>query len=197
VNKSQTNKNMDHPSKKNSNCLDQYILEGIREIVGQDDFAQLLKRFPLKPNGTLWNENLAPYLEELYGKRGGQGIALRAGRAAFRYAFRKSGGELGLTTTDVRFLPVPLKIKTTLNAFAGWIAGPDCGSIEVSETDQSWGWKSSGYEENAADAHFALGFLQELASWASRGKTYRVVEQKLPPGNESTRSFLIEKKPIE
>jgi hypothetical protein len=181
----------------NSSLIDHFFMEGVREIIGQDDYQKVVNRLPADCSQANWEDNLGCQLEALFGERGSQGIAMRAGRAAFHYAFRKNAGELGLTTTDVRFLPVPLKMKTTLNAFATWLTLSGGENYEVCEDERCWCLNSSAKIPNATSTHFALGFLQELANWASRGKIYRVYEKKPMSPDSSVRSFLIEKLPIE
>src|SRR4030042_4300659 len=56
--------------------------------------------------------NLA--LEEMYGPRGGRGLALRAGRAAFAEALRNFGALAGVGDLAFKVLPLAAKLKIGL-----------------------------------------------------------------------------------
>src|SRR5690606_31906264 len=60
--------------------------------------------------------NLA--LEELYGPRGGRGLALRAGRAAFADALRNFGALAGAGDLAFKVLPLHAKMRIGLMAMA-------------------------------------------------------------------------------
>jgi hypothetical protein len=53
-------------------------------------------------------------LEDMYGPRGGRGLALRQGRAAFKYALREFGAVLGMADLAFRLLPLGMKMKVGL-----------------------------------------------------------------------------------
>ena len=57
-------------------------------------------------------------LENAYGPRAGRGLAVRVGRASFKYGLREFGPELGLTDLAFRLLPLPTKLRTGSEAFA-------------------------------------------------------------------------------
>ena len=50
-------------------------------------------------------------LEEIYGLRGGQGLALRVGQASLKYGLREFGPMLGITDMAFRLLPLPTKLS--------------------------------------------------------------------------------------
>ena len=57
-------------------------------------------------------------LEDMYGSLGGRSLALRAGRAGFKYALQDFGSVLGLTELAFRLVPLDAKLRTALTAMA-------------------------------------------------------------------------------
>lgn len=57
-------------------------------------------------------------LEEMYGPRGGRGLALRAGRATFSDALRNFGALAGAADLAFVVLPLQSKLRIGLPAFA-------------------------------------------------------------------------------
>src|SRR3989304_1777528 len=57
-------------------------------------------------------------LDEMYGPRGGRGLALRAGRAGFKYGLKEFGPVLGIADLAFRLLPLNLKLKVGADVFA-------------------------------------------------------------------------------
>jgi len=80
------------------------MLDGVRDIIGQAGVNAIssLTTTPLNREKISLSELsvLEGVLEALYGKRGGQGIALRAGRASSSMIFRKFGQRMGLNNLN-------------------------------------------------------------------------------------------------
>ena len=55
-------------------------------------------------------------MEEIYGSRGGRGLALRAGRATFKDTLENYGPLTGVTDIAFKVLPTVLKLRIGLNA---------------------------------------------------------------------------------
>jgi len=76
-------------------CSDKFghlMLEGAREIIGQAGVNAVVNRAqllyaedPINCGNTAGVGHIQSALEELYGQRGGQGVALRAGRSGFNH----------------------------------------------------------------------------------------------------------------
>jgi len=57
-------------------------------------------------------------LDDMYGPRGGRGLALRSGRACFKYGLKEFGPVLGIADLAFRLLPLPMKLKVGAEVFA-------------------------------------------------------------------------------
>jgi hypothetical protein len=142
-------------------------------------------------------------LEELYGPRGGHGVALRAGRASFRYFLRHFGDYTGLTRIDYRLQPAPQRIKVGLAAIArvysNWCTRP----IEVDENETSWFWRipdcpwCSPKAGEEMVCHYAVGLLQEYVTWASAGRIFHVLEVECRAANAHDCVIRIDKQPLD
>jgi len=199
-----------------SQQIGQIIYEGIEEIVGKADSSLLfmLAKFPLpdeKQAGTISNKplvyrnlsRLLEVIEETYGHKGGQGIALRAGRASFKKVFGMYGQQMGFTKLDYRLLPIPARLKTGLNALANTISDLWQEPIRVLEDQGAWYWQIEHspwcWERHHGEVacHFTVGLVQEYLSWASGGKYYDVVEIMCAAAGEEYCAFQINKQAFE
>jgi predicted hydrocarbon binding protein len=199
-----------------SQQIGQIIYEGVEEIVGKTDSGLLFKAagFPLPDakqdtlasNKRLAYRNLSTLLEVIektYGHRGGQGIALRAGRASFKNVIKMYGQQMGFTKLDYRLLPTPARLKTGLHALAKTVSDLCEEPIRVLEDQHAWYWQIEhspwcwGRHCGEATCHFTVGLVQEYLSWASGGKFYDVVETMCAAAGEEYCAFQISKQAIE
>jgi predicted hydrocarbon binding protein len=142
-------------------------------------------------------------LEEMYGPRGGRGLALRAGRAAFPDALKHFGALAGVTDLAFSILPLPSKLKLGLPAFAGIFTQLSDQHTVVEEKDSEFIWTIHKcpccWGRTAADkpvCYMATGLLQESLKWASGGKEYRVTETQCLAAGGKRCEFSIHKEPI-
>ncbi len=144
--------------------------------------------------------NLA--LEELYGPRGGRGVALRAGRACFAQRMRNFGAMVGVAHPLFSTLPLDLRVRVGLHAIAGiftrfsdqvtHVVEHNMGyNLVVEQSPACWG--------RSADrpvCHSIAGVIQECARWAGGGHEFWVVETKCQAVGDEQCVFTIDKKPI-
>lgn len=178
-----------------SHLLVQVAQEGMKEIIGQAGVNAVFNLELRKSeetgsepvnleDGVSFGElaSLQAALEELYGPRGGRGVALRAGRASFPYFLREFGLLSGLMDMDFRLLPARLRLRAGLERMARTIAGFCHEAIEVSEDERCWYWRIERcpecWERQTSEpcCHYIVGLLQEYMAWASGGKYFPVVE---------------------
>ena len=142
-------------------------------------------------------------LEQMYGPRGGHGVALRAGRAGFKYILRQYGPAMGITDLQFRLLPVPVRVKTGLDALAALMARLGHEQVSVSETERSWLWRSQNcpycWQRSLPEpgCHFTAGLLQEFFAWVSSGRVYAVSEVECQGCGAQACLFQIDKKPLD
>lgn len=141
-------------------------------------------------------------LEQLYGPRGGRGLALRAGRACFKYGLKEYGSILGLTEMAFRLLPLSTKLHTGANSFAGLFNKQTDQRVRVEETETTILWHIERCPlcwERTSDepvCHLATGLLQEALYWVSGGKVFSVEEVACYARGDERCTILIQKTPL-
>ena len=79
-------------------------------------------------------------LEEMYGPRGGRGLALRAGRATFNDALKNFGALAGVGDLAFKVLPLVAKMRIGLPASAKIFSQVTDQTSTVDETDKEFVW---------------------------------------------------------
>ncbi len=200
-----------------SSRLGQIVLEGMEEIIGRSGVhavlnTDLMARFYQQENEMGAQEEGLPArelsaiqssLEEMYGKRGSRGVALRAGRASFKYVLRYYGASLGLTDLNYRLLPAPARLRTGLEALVKLFSDLEGGPVEVEQAETAWLWRSTACPfcwlrtTSEPACPFTVGLLQEFLSWNSGGKVYHVEETECRAQGKPACVFRIDIKPLE
>ncbi len=145
--------------------------------------------------------NLA--LEEMYGPRGGRGLALRAGRALFADALRNFGALAGVGDLAFKVLPLPAKLRIGIPAMAKIFSQVSDQHTTLREDGNEiiytihrcpvcWGRSSM----NKPVCFIAVGLLQEGLKWVSGGSEFRVNESKCMAMGDDVCEFVIQKAPL-
>lgn len=185
-------------------------LRGVEEIIGKQA-AQCLpvqqrsgQRTPSVAAAELVDvAALQQALEAVYGTRGGRGLALRAGRAGFKFLLRQYGAGVGLSELNFRLLPMQARLKTGLEVLAGLMSqlGDEVVQTEVQET--CWLWRVEQcpicWQRDAKEpiCHFTVGLLQEFFAWGSGGKVYQVEETACQANGDPACLIRIDKRPLD
>src|SRR5512139_1449367 len=142
-------------------------------------------------------------LEEMYGPRGGRGLALRAGRATFADALKYFGALAGAGDLAFKVLPLQAKMRIGLPAMAKIFSQVSDQLSTVEEKDNEFiytihkcpcCWGRSGVDQSVC--FIAVGLLQESLKWVSGGNEFRVNESKCVALNDPVCEFVIQKDPI-
>jgi len=187
------------------------ILLGMEEVMGVNvvngvlrlnSLEQLMEQLPpAKDERTFSFETVSGIqiaLELAYGPRGGRGLALRAGRAAFKYGLKEYGSMLGMTETAFRILPLPRKLQTGAKTFADLFNKQTDQIVRVEETEDKILWHIErcplcwGRKEEEPVCHLAVGLLQEALYWVSGGKVFNVTEISCIAEGDKTCTISIE-----
>jgi predicted hydrocarbon binding protein len=171
------------------------ILLAMEEIMGTNGVDAVLRLAPLEEllqnsprnsgNRPLPFETISllqSTIEQAYGPRGGRGLALRVGRACFKYGLKEYGSILGLTEIAFRLLPLPTKLHTGAKAFADLFNTHTDQRVRVEEKDNRIYWHIERcplcWERKVDEpaCHLAVGVLQEALYWLSGGKVFSVEE---------------------
>lgn len=142
-------------------------------------------------------------LEEMYGPRGGRGLALRAGRATFADVLRNFGALAGAGDLAFRVLPLLTKMRIGTPAMAKIFSQVSDQYSTVAENESSFiytihrcpvCWGRSNLDKPVC--YIAVGLLQEGLKWLSGGSEFRVNESKCIAMGDPVCEFIIQKTPI-
>ena len=147
--------------------------------------------------------SLSVGLEEMYGPRGGRGLALRAGRAAFADSLRNFGAMAGAGDLAFKVLPLNAKLKIGVPAMAKIFSQISDQKTTVENHDTEYHyiihqcpvcWGRSGEEKPVC--FIAAGLLQEGLKWLSGGNEFRVNESECVAMGAEVCRFVVQKEPI-
>jgi predicted hydrocarbon binding protein len=142
-------------------------------------------------------------LEEMYGPRGGRGLALRAGRATFADALKNFGALAGAGDLAFKVLPLQAKIRIGSMAMAKIFSTVSDQHSTVQERENEFVytihrcpqcWGRSGLDKPVC--FIGQGLLQEGLKWISGGSEFRVNESKCMAMGDHVCEYIIQKNPI-
>ncbi len=181
---------------------------GLNAILNLANLGNLIDRYPADNLNKEFDFsdisaiNLA--LEEMYGPRGGRGLALRAGRATFDDALKDFGALAGVGDLAFKVLPLETKLRIGVPAVAKIFSQMSDQISTSEEKDNEFlytihrcpvCWGRSG--EDKPVCFVATGLLQASLKWVSGGKEFRVNESKCHSNGDEVCEFVIQKEPIE
>lgn len=141
-------------------------------------------------------------LENIYGPRAGRGLALRVGRACFKYGLREFGPELGLTDLAFRLLPLSTRLKQGSQAFAALFNNFTDQRVRLEYDQEHIYWHIErcplcwGRQADGPVCSLAVGLLQEALYWVSAGKYFQVEEKSCLAAGDSTCTIVINQTPL-
>ena len=142
-------------------------------------------------------------LGEMYGPRGARGLALRAGRACFKYGIREFGPVLGISDLAFRLLPLGMKMKVGIEVFAEVFNKFSDQVVRLGEDEASFIWTIErcpvcwGRHTTEPCCYLAVGVLQEGAYWVSGGKSFSIEETTCVAKGDDVCTILIGKQPLD
>jgi len=200
----------------NSNKFAKIFLESIEEIVGKNglntilNYANLSSLVNQLPPDSLDKEfDFAHFsminqaFVDIYGTRGGRGLALRIGRTTFDDVVKDYGELAGVNDLAFKVLSLKKKIRVGLQAMADIFLEKSDLISSVSEQENEfiysvkrcpvcWGRK----ESDQAVCYYLVGLLQEGLHWVSGGKEFQVTENKCIALGDDVCEFVIHKLPV-
>jgi predicted hydrocarbon binding protein len=180
---------------------------GLNAVLNLAHLPHLIDNYP--PDNLNREFNFADFsalnfgLEEMYGPRGGRGLALRAGRAAFADALRNFGALAGAGDLAFKVLPLQAKLRIGIPAMARIFSQISDQYTTVEEQENEfvytihrcpvcWGRQNA----DKPVCFIAVGLLQEGLKWVSGGSEFRVNESKCIAVGDEVCEFIIQKTPI-
>lgn len=191
-------------------------LNSLEDVMGKNGLNAILNLAHLphlienKPPDNLAKEfNFSDFsalnqaLEIMYGARGGRGLALRVGRAAFADSLRTFGALAGAGDLAFKVLPLSTKMRIGIPAMAKIFSQISDQYSTVQEREHEFiytihrcpvCWGRSGSDKPVC--FIATGLLQEGLKWLSGGNEFRVNESQCVAMGHSVCEFVIQKQPI-
>ncbi len=192
------------------------IMQALEDVMGKNGMNAILNLAHLSnlidnyPASNLERQfdfsdisSLSVGLEEMYGPRGGRGLALRAGRAAFADSLRNFGAMAGAGDLAFKVLPLYAKLKIGVPAMAKIFSQISDQKTTVEDHDTEYHyiihqcpvcWGRSGEEKPVC--FIAAGLLQEGLKWLSGGNEFRVNESECVAMGAEVCRFVVQKEPI-
>jgi len=197
------------------NNIARIYLQAMEEVMGKNGLNAILNMAHLGhlvdnyPPGNLNREfDFADYsalsgaLEEMYGPRGGRGLALRAGRASFAQGLRHFGALAGAGDLAFKVLPLGTKLKIGIPAMAKVFSqvSDQRSTVEESPTEYRYVMKPCpvcwGRQSEKPMCHAGAGLLQEGLRWLSGGHEFRVQESKCVGCGDDACVLVVQKEPL-
>lgn len=179
---------------------------GLNAIFNMAGLTALIDNYP--PDNLEREFDFADYsslhaaLEEMYGPRGGRGLALRAGRAVFAEGLKNFGALAGVGDMAFKVLPLGVKVKVGLPSMAKIFSQLSDQNTTVEEKDSEYIYTIHkcpvcwGRHTDKQACYTATGLLQECFKWVSGGNEFRINEDKCVAMGDTVCSFVIQKEPI-
>ena len=180
---------------------------GVNAVLNLAKLRHLINNYPPNNLDLGWSfEEMAALnqaLEDMYGPRGGKGLAIRAGRAGLYYALKDFGAVLGVSDLAFRLLPLGIKMKIGLNAMAETFNKTSDQIVRLEEHRDHFLYHIDrcpvcwGRTAEVPICHAGLGLLQEGLHWVTGGKNIRVEEIACIAKGDRSCAYVIDKRPLD
>jgi len=197
------------------NKIARIYLQAMEEVMGKNGLNAILNMANLKhlidnypPDNLERQFDFADYsalngaLEEMYGARGGRGLAQRAGRASFAQGLRNFGALAGAGDLAFKVLPLPAKLKLGIPAMAKVFSAVSDQKSTVEETDSEYYYSMKpcpvcyGRKSDKPMCYAGVGLLQEGLKWVSGGHEFKVYETKCIAVGDDACVLVVPKEPV-
>ena len=157
---------------------------GLNAILNLAGLPELINNYPQdnldKQFDFAYYTALCVALEDMYGPRGGRGLALRAGRATFADALRGFGALAGVGDLAFKVLPMAAKLKIGLPAMANIFTQFSDQISNVRDEGDSYIYTLErcpmcwNRKADRPVCYVGQGLLQEGLCWVSGGHEFKV-----------------------
>jgi predicted hydrocarbon binding protein len=172
-------------------------VEAVFRLTGQTEFNQPAQKIPFETISLLQQT-----LEQVYGPRGGRGLALRTGRSCFKYGIKEYGSLMGITEMAFRLLPLQTKLRAGAKSFAELFNKHTDQIVRIEENEQKFFWHIErcplcwGRNTDEPVCHLAVGLLQEALYWLSGGKVFNVEQVSCIACGDANCTITFDKSPL-
>lgn len=179
---------------------------GLNAILNMANLKELIDNYP--PDNLERQFDFADYsalngaLEEMYGARGGRGLAQRAGRASFAQGLRNFGALAGAGDLAFKVLPLPAKLKLGIPAMAKVFSAVSDQKSTVEETADEFLYIMRpcpvcyGRKSDKPMCYAGVGLLQEGLRWVSGGHEFKVYETKCIAAGDDACVLVVPREPV-
>lgn len=145
---------------------------------------------------------LSQALENVYGKSGGRGMALRIGRASFARGIKTFGALGGMAHPAFRQLSLEQRTEIGLTALANVFTSFSDQQSHLQETSEAYlfvvevspfAW---GRSSDKPVCHALIGMIQECLRWATNGREFLVQEVSCHAAGGEHCVFRVNRNPI-
>jgi len=197
------------------NKMVRILLDTLQDVMGINGLNALLNRAGLanyrehRPPENLERQidfshiaSLKIALEDIYGERGGRGLAQRAGRALFAQGLKNFGALAGVGDLAFKVLPLSAKLKMGVPAVASIFTNFSDQVSTVEEYSDHYLYIvkrcSECWERHTTKpcCHICTGILQESMRWVSGGREFRIVQTRCHACGDPDCAFAIYKEPL-
>lgn len=165
--------------------LRQAFFDALGELLPEREIISIKDEMGSKQMNAQYIAGCLDVLIVRYGLSLGRGLAVRAGRIAFRYGLRYLEPLEEMKALSYRLMPVEEKIKRSLDIFACILSPCLIESISIREEEDRYIWRNGvGAGCPMGRIAWVHGFVQEGLYWQSNGKYYpikEVVEEQAEP----------------
>lgn len=198
------------------NKMGRIVLVAMEEVMGRNGLnailtlARLQQRIDNYPandfaQGFAFDElgQLLEALDEMYGARGGRGLAQRVGHACFRLGISDFAPLLGLVDLAFRVLPLGMKLRVGFEVLAQTFNKFTDHLVRLGDDEQYYYWIVErcgvcwGRKSDLPCCHLTVGLLEEGLYWLSGGKSFYVEEVTCIAAGDSSCTIQVSKNPLD
>lgn len=198
------------------NKMGRIVLLAMEEVMGHNGVNAVLNLARLQhrvdnypPNDFVQGFSFAELgqllqaLDEMYGPRGGRGLARRAGQACFKLGIKDFGPMLGIADLAFRFLPLGVKLRVGFEVLAQMFSKFTDNLVRLGEDEQYYHWIMErcgmcwGRQSDSPCCHLAVGVLEEGLYWISGGRSFYVEEVSCIAAGGHACTVMVGKQPLD
>ena len=198
------------------NRMGKVIVQAMRQVLGPERIVEVLaaagqerllttrslngleKRFPFETVSALQAAT-----EQVFGVRAGRQLNYRAGQSTLSLGLKDFDPLLGIADLPMRLMPLALKFRVGLDAFAGVFNRLSDQVVRLSETGTHHLWIIERcpvcWQRQTDDVccQLAGGLLEESMFWGTGGRRFRVEEITCIAAGQPACTFQIDKHPLD
>jgi len=197
------------------NRIGRTYLQALQDVMGERGLKAVLHLAKLEPwIGQFPPDDLGLHvafedfsalngaLDDMFGPRGGRGLALRAGRAAFEQGLKDFGAIVGVADRAFKLLPLNLRLSVGLKALAKTFTQFSDQISRVEEKPAYFVYVIErcpccwGRHTERPVCYAAVGVIEAGLEWGT-GRRYKVVQTTCHAMGDPTCNFEISKEPLD